>query len=76
MSQLGRSVSPRTRLGSAEIAELDQIDRLRSVLDEHRWIYHAIERQDPDDARAAMRVHLSKSRERLQQAHDTSHPHA
>ncbi len=76
LSQLGRSVSPRTRLGSAEIAELDQIDRLRSVLDEHRWIYHAIERQDPDDARAAMRVHLSKSRERLQQAHDTSHPSA
>ncbi|WP_246793268.1 FadR/GntR family transcriptional regulator [Burkholderia perseverans] len=74
LSQLGHSASPRTRLGSAELAELDQIDRLRHVLDEHRWIYRAIERQDPDDARAAMRVHLSRSRERLQQAHDTSHP--
>ncbi|MEX3527093.1 MAG: FCD domain-containing protein [Burkholderia sp.] len=73
LSQLGRSVSPRTRLGSAELAELDQIDVLRQVLDEHRWIYRAIERQEPDDARAAMRVHLSKSRERLQHAHDTSH---
>ncbi|ACR30514.1 FadR/GntR family transcriptional regulator [Burkholderia glumae] len=76
LSQLGHSASPRTRLGSAELAELDQIDRLRHVLDEHRWIYRAIERQDSDDARAAMRVHLSKSRERLQQAHDTSHPPA
>ncbi|MDC6129139.1 FadR/GntR family transcriptional regulator [Burkholderia gladioli] len=73
LSQLGRSVSPRTRLGSAALAELDQIDVLRQVLDEHRWIYRAIERQEPDDARAAMRVHLSKSRERLQHAHDTSH---
>ncbi|MEX3556817.1 MAG: FCD domain-containing protein [Burkholderia gladioli] len=69
LSQLGRSVS----LGSAELAEFDQIDVLRQVLDEHLWIYRAIERQEPDDARAAMRVHLSKSRERLQHAHDTSH---
>ncbi|MBC8732996.1 FadR/GntR family transcriptional regulator [Paraburkholderia sp. UCT2] len=69
LSQLGRSVSPRTRLGSAEIAELDHIEVLRSVLGEHLMIYRAIERQDADDARAAMRMHLSNSRERLRRAH-------
>ena len=69
LSQLGRGVSPRTRLGSAEIAELDRADHLRSVLTEHRMIYEAIVRRDADDARAAMRMHLSNSRERLRRAH-------
>ncbi|WP_345815859.1 FadR/GntR family transcriptional regulator [Paraburkholderia sp. PREW-6R] len=70
LSQLGRAVSPRTRLGSAEIAELDHVEHLRNVLNEHRLIYRAIERQDADDARAAMRMHLSNSRERLRRAHE------
>ncbi|HYS66349.1 MAG TPA: FadR/GntR family transcriptional regulator [Paraburkholderia sp.] len=74
LSQLGRAVSPRTRLGSAEIAELDHIEHLRNVLNEHQMIYRAIERQDPDDARAAMRMHLSNSRERLRRAHELSKP--
>lgn len=69
LSQLGRGVSPRTRLGSAEIAELDRLVHLRSVLTEHQMIYQAIVRQDADDARAAMRMHLSNSRERLRRAH-------
>jgi DNA-binding FadR family transcriptional regulator len=72
LSQLGRAVSPRTRLGSAEIAELDHIEHLRNVLNEHEQIYRAIERQDADDARAAMRMHLSNSRERLRRAHAVS----
>ena len=72
LSQLGRAVSPRTRLGTAEIAELDHIEHLRNVLNEHQMIYRAIERQDPDDARAAMRMHLSNSRERLRRAHELS----
>jgi GntR family transcriptional regulator, transcriptional repressor for pyruvate dehydrogenase complex len=42
------------------------------VLGEHQMIYRAIERQDPDDARAAMRMHLSNSRERLRRAHELS----
>jgi GntR family transcriptional regulator, transcriptional repressor for pyruvate dehydrogenase complex len=75
LSQLGRAVSPRTRLGSAEIAQLDQIETLRTVLNEHQLIYRAIERQDPDDARAAMRMHLSNSRERLRRAHAVSTAH-
>ncbi|CAG4889692.1 FadR/GntR family transcriptional regulator [Paraburkholderia gardini] len=72
LSQLGRAVSPRTRLGSAEIAELDHVEHLRNVLNEHEQIYRAIERQDADDARAAMRMHLSNSRERLRRAHAVS----
>jgi len=70
LSQLGRAVSPRSRLGTAELAELDHTEHLRDVLAEHKAIYRAIERQDPDDARAAMRMHLSNSRERLRMAHD------
>jgi len=69
LSQLGRPVSPRTRLGSAEIAELDRVVHLRNVLAEHQHIYQAILRQDADDARAAMRMHLSNSRERLRRVH-------
>ncbi|SAL55184.1 FadR/GntR family transcriptional regulator [Caballeronia humi] len=72
LSQMGRAVSPRTRLGQAEIAELDQIERLRNVLGEHKLIYQAIVRQDADDARAAMRMHLSNSRERLRRAHKST----
>jgi DNA-binding FadR family transcriptional regulator len=72
LSQMGRAVSPRTRLGRAEIAELDQIERLRNVLGEHKLIYQAIVRQDADDARAAMRMHLSNSRERLRRAHEST----
>ncbi|WP_417797338.1 FCD domain-containing protein, partial [Stutzerimonas nitrititolerans] len=37
---------------------------------EHEQIYEAIERQDPESARAAMRLHLTNSRERLRQAHE------
>jgi len=35
---------------------------------EHEDICHAIERQDAEGARAAMRTHLSNSRERLRRA--------
>lgn len=72
LSQMGRGVSPRARLGKAELAELDQIERLRNVLSEHQMIYQAIVRQDADDARAAMRMHLSNSRERLRRAHEST----
>jgi DNA-binding FadR family transcriptional regulator len=37
---------------------------------EHDAIYQAIGRRDPDAARAAMRLHLSNSRERLREAQD------
>jgi len=63
--QLGCGISPRTRLGLADLAALDKIPFLQQVYNEHRAIYHAIRRGDAEDARAAMRVHLSNSRARL-----------
>jgi len=39
---------------------------------EHEDIYDAIERRDPEAARAAMRMHLSNSRERLRRAQEAS----
>ena len=38
---------------------------LQRINNEHRQIYAAIENQDPDGARAAMRLHLGGSRDRL-----------
>lgn len=41
------------------------ITRKIQALKEHEQICHAIEQSDPDAARAAMRLHLSSTRERL-----------
>jgi DNA-binding FadR family transcriptional regulator len=37
---------------------------------EHEEIYAAIARRDPESARAAMRIHLTNSRERLRIAQE------
>jgi len=65
LQQMGRGVSPRSQLAAREIAALDRVALLRDVLREHRLIEQAIVRRDSDDARAAMRMHLAHSRERL-----------
>ena len=39
---------------------------------EHEEIYAAIARRDPDSARAAMRIHLTNSRERLRLAQEAA----
>lgn len=54
-------VVPRRRLD----AEADDIGRIAM---EHEHIHAAIERRDPDAARAALRVHLANSRARLLRA--------
>jgi DNA-binding FadR family transcriptional regulator len=67
LSTLGPRSIPRARLGSAArraAAEDEQRAYLRRVNTEHENIYDAIARQDADGARAAMRTHLSNSRER------------
>ena len=56
---------PRTRL-EAEYTESDATHLTRVSL-EHENVYLAIARSDPEAARAAMRLHLSNSRARLQQ---------
>lgn len=43
-------------------------DCLQRIYREHEDIYHAIERQDPEAARAAMRTNLCNCRERLRRA--------
>lgn len=68
MRHLGRSVIPRTRIDSAAVARLDRAEYLEQVNREHRDIYRAIVRGDSDAARAAMRTHLTNSRERLRVA--------
>ncbi len=70
MTHLGTSIIPRTRLNSARLAHDDQQHYMNRLSREHEEIYEAIARQDSDAARAAMRLHLTNSRERLRQAHE------
>ncbi|MEO7393270.1 MAG: FadR/GntR family transcriptional regulator [Ramlibacter sp.] len=71
MSHLGATLIPRTRVNSPRLAREDLPQYLRRVNREHEEIYQAIARQDPDSARAAMRIHLTNSRERLRRAQET-----
>jgi DNA-binding FadR family transcriptional regulator len=64
LSHLGTSIIPRTRVNSASLAR------------EHEQIFEAIARQDAEAARAAMRLHLTNSRERLRQAHEAAEAEA
>jgi len=54
---------PRTRLDPAY--EMSDPDHLTRVVHEHENIHAAIERADPEAARAAARVHLANTRQRL-----------
>jgi GntR family transcriptional regulator, transcriptional repressor for pyruvate dehydrogenase complex len=60
---------PRTRLDPAY--EISDPEHLTRVVHEHENIHAAIERSDPEAARAATRVHLANTRHRL-----TSGPHS
>lgn len=65
MQHLGEAIIPRARVNTAKLAGDDFAQYLYRVNREHEDIYNAIRRQDPEAARAAMRTHLSNSRERL-----------
>ncbi len=64
LHSLGPGVIPRHRLASAMPPDEDRLAYLRRVHQEHESIYNAIAAQDVEAARAAMRTHLSNSRER------------
>lgn len=64
MKSLGAGVIPRSRLGNPIPVEPERLAYLRRVNQEHESIFRAIAAQDVDAARAAMRTHLSNSRER------------
>jgi GntR family transcriptional repressor for pyruvate dehydrogenase complex len=68
LSQLGNAIIPRARLNTPGLSKDKPADYLERVNREHEDIYNAIVRKDPEAARAAMRTHLSNSRERLRQA--------
>jgi DNA-binding FadR family transcriptional regulator len=71
LTDLGTTIIPRARLNSAQLAHDDPAHYLERVNREHEDIYNAIVRQDQEAARAAMRTHLSNSRERLRRAQET-----
>jgi GntR family transcriptional repressor for pyruvate dehydrogenase complex len=70
LSHLGNTIIPRARVNSAQLAHDDPTVYLQRVQHEHEDIYQAILRKDPEGARAAMRTHLSNSRERLRRAQE------
>lgn len=68
MTTLGGTMIPRARLDQAQPATAEREAYLRRVNAEHENILQAIERQDAEGARAAMRTHLANSKERRQRA--------
>lgn len=70
LSHLGTTIIPRARLNTAKLAHDDSATYLGRVNHEHEDIFNAILRKDPEAARAAMRTHLSNSRERLKRAQE------
>jgi len=71
MNHLGTMLIPRTRITA--IGKTDPGNAyLHRVNREHEEIYMAIARQDPESARAAMRIHLTNSRERLRAAQEAA----
>ena len=74
MTYLGTMIIPRTRVNTTQNAPEGRLNYLQRVHVEHESIYNAIRNQDAEAARAAMRTHLSNSRERLRRgknAHTT-----
>jgi DNA-binding FadR family transcriptional regulator len=68
MATLGSMIIPRARLDPSSTADQERQAYLRRVNAEHGSIFDAIENQDVEAARAAMRTHLANSRERRRRA--------
>lgn len=64
MGALGQGAIPRARLSGSVERSAEQVAYLRRINLEHESILHAIVAGDAEAARAAMRTHLSNSRER------------
>ncbi|MDR1934804.1 MAG: FadR family transcriptional regulator [Candidatus Accumulibacter sp.] len=69
---LGTSIIPRTRLDTSQFSAEPGQSYLFSTNREHESILDAIIRQDAPSASAAMRRHLSNSRERLKRASEAN----
>ena len=70
MTYLGAMIIPRTRVNTPKHAPEGRLNYLQRVHSEHENILAAIRNRDADAARAAMRTHLSNSRERLRRAQE------
>jgi DNA-binding FadR family transcriptional regulator len=68
MATLGTMIIPRARLDPLQPLDEERQTYLRRVNAEHASIFDAIENQDVEAARAAMRTHLANSRERRRRA--------
>ena len=73
MHSLGAGVIPRARMATLLPSAPERQSYLRRVNQEHESIYNAVAAQDVEAARAAMRTHLSNSRDRLKRG-DTPRP--
>jgi DNA-binding FadR family transcriptional regulator len=69
---LGTSTIPRTRLDTSQFSTEPGRGYLSRTNREHEDILNAIARQDSQSAGAAMRMHLSNSRERLRRASEAA----
>ena len=68
MDSLSPGVIPRARLAHGSESKAGRVAYLKRVHQEHESIYNAIRNQDTDSARAAIRPHLSNSRDRLRKS--------
>ena len=68
LRHLGTTTIPRTRINTPQLASESGPSYLQRSNREHEDILEAIARRDPERARAAMRMHLTNSRERLRRA--------
>ncbi|MBI3347743.1 MAG: FadR family transcriptional regulator [Burkholderiales bacterium] len=68
MATLGSQIIPRARLEPSVDMSAERLAYMRRVNAEHESILDAIASQDAESARAAMRTHLSNSRERRRKA--------
>ncbi len=65
---VGELLIPRARLQSIKLDAVPMQEYLARIQREHEQICYAIEKQDPEAARAALRMHLSESKSRLQRS--------
>jgi len=72
LNYLVNTLLPLARRGSLHLVRNRPPIDISRVTREHEDIVNAIARQDPESARAAMRTHLSNSRERLRVAYEQS----
>jgi DNA-binding FadR family transcriptional regulator len=73
MNSLGSQSIPRARLETSPALDATRLAYLRRVHQEHESILNAIAAQDAESARAAMRTHLSNSRDRHKKGASSHH---